>query len=241
MKDEMNQYEHAMLRLMQEGGVFVSRLLLQHYRAIGLTDTEAMLVIHLQAFQDNEGIEFPTIEEIQERMSSDANAVIQVLQRLVGEGFIDIDDVVDPVSGMHGERYNLEPIRRKLLAQWLKTEDMGTGHSTGQRSSVLRTSQPAAQLSVQSAAHPAAPRTDVFTMFEQEFARPITPIEYEMITNWLDRDKYPLELIELALREAVFAGKLRFNYIDRILIEWSRNRVFNAEQAKAHTQKFRGR
>jgi DNA replication protein len=120
-----------------------------------------------------------------------------------------------------------------------------SGQQAGQRSAMQRTPQPsdrpAALTQAQSVAQSAAAITDVFTMFEQEFARPITPIEYEMITNWLDRDKYPLELIELALREAVFAGKLRFNYIDRILIEWSRNRVFNAEQAKAHTQKFRGR
>ena len=45
---------------------------------------------------------------------------------------------------------------------------------------------------------------------------------------------------DFALKEAVFAGKLHFRYIDRILIEWSRNRVTNTDEAKAHTQKFRG-
>ena len=43
-----------------------------------------------------------------------------------------------------------------------------------------------------------------------------------------------------ALKEAVFAGKLSLKYIDRILIEWSRNRVTNIEEAKAHAGKFYG-
>lgn len=56
----------------------------------------------------------------------------------------------------------------------------------------------------------------------------------------MDEDKYAEELIRFALKEAVFAGKLSFRYIDRILIEWSRNRVTNEDEARAHAQRFRG-
>lgn len=56
----------------------------------------------------------------------------------------------------------------------------------------------------------------------------------------MDQDRYPEELIRMALKEAVFAGKVHFRYIDRILLEWSRNRVRSAEDARAYTQKFRG-
>ena len=49
-------------------------------------------------------------------------------------------------------------------------------------------------------------------------------MELETISGWVDADRYPDELILLALKEAVFAGKLHFRYIDRILLEWSRNR-----------------
>lgn len=48
------------------------------------------------------------------------------------------------------------------------------------------------------------------------------------------------ELILLALKESVFAGKVHFRYIDRILLEWARNRVKNAQDVKAYSQKFRG-
>ncbi len=64
-------------------------------------------------------------------------------------------------------------------------------------------------------------------------------MELETITGWLDQDRYKDELILAALKEAVFAGKVHFRYIDRILLEWSRNRVFSVEQAKEYAQRFR--
>jgi DNA replication protein len=80
---------------------------------------------------------------------------------------------------------------------------------------------------------------DIFTVIEKEFARPLTPMELETISGWLDKDAYREELILAALKEAVFAGKVHFRYIDRILLEWSRNRVATVEQAKEYTQRFR--
>ena len=80
---------------------------------------------------------------------------------------------------------------------------------------------------------------NMFTIFEKEFGRPLSPMECETIAGWLDQDQYLDELILMALKEAVFAGKVHFRYIDRILLEWSRNRVKNVNDAKAYTQKFR--
>nr|WP_315603012.1 DnaD domain protein [Paenibacillus aurantius] len=76
-------------------------------------------------------------------------------------------------------------------------------------------------------------------IFEKEFARPLTPMELETISGWLDQDHFKEELILAALKEAVFAGKVHFRYIDRILLEWQRNRIQTVDQAKEHAQKFR--
>ena len=53
---------------------------------------------------------------------------------------------------------------------------------------------------------------NLFTIFEKEFGRPLSPMELETISGWVDADRYPDELILLALKEAVFAGKLHFRY-----------------------------
>lgn len=80
---------------------------------------------------------------------------------------------------------------------------------------------------------------ELYQQFEQEFARPLSPIEAETLSMWLDEDKHSAELISAALREAVVSGKLNFRYIDRILFEWKRNSIKTVEEAKAHSERFR--
>jgi len=80
---------------------------------------------------------------------------------------------------------------------------------------------------------------NVFALFEKEFARPLSPIEYETITMWLDQDNHSPELIKAALKEAVLSGKLNFRYIDRILFEWKKNGIKTVEEAHQYGEKFR--
>jgi len=241
--------ERGMAAAMSEGSVSIPVLLLRLYRYMKLNETEAMLLIHLILFKEKEGKEFPTIEELQSRMSCDPNAVIGALQRLVKDQFLQIDDEIDPVTRIRSERYNLAPLYRKLAAAW--AELSGQESAADARSGEKARLQTAAAASRASAIGPGAPakaglaekepgKPDIFTIFEQEFARPLTPMECETISQWLDKDKYPEPLIILALKEAVFAGAVHFRYIDRILLEWQRNRVQTPEQAKEYAQKFRG-
>ena len=59
-------------------------------------------------------------------------------------------------------------------------------------------------------------------MFESEFGRPLSAIEYQRISQWLEEDKYQPDLIQFALREAVLNQAYSLNYIDRILLSWER-------------------
>ena len=79
----------------------------------------------------------------------------------------------------------------------------------------------------------------LYNRFEEEFCRPLSPIEAETLSMWIDQDHHSPELIMAALREAVVSSKLNFRYIDRILFEWKRNGVKTVEQAKAHGERFR--
>lgn len=79
----------------------------------------------------------------------------------------------------------------------------------------------------------------VFLLFEQEFGRPLSPFEIEMINTWIDGDNISLALIKAGLREAVLMGKLNFKYIDRILREWKQKGVKSPEQAKEASKPFR--
>ncbi len=196
-----------------------------------------MLLVHLMAFREAEGNEFPTPEQLAERMGQPINAVVQSIRKLMKEGLLTIEEEADPMSGVRSERYD--------WTSWLIR--------SGQQSAAMKREANAASSAARQAAAGAgfasqavesvnaAPATDnLFAVFEQEFGRPLSPMECETIAAWLDQDRYSDEIIRFALKEAVFAGKLHFRYIDRILLEWSRNRVTNTEEARAHSQKFRG-
>jgi DNA replication protein len=215
---EEKQIQAAVLAGMRMGNVNVPLLLLQAYSLLKLSDLEAMLIIQLFAYTSQEGKEFPTVEEIQARLSSSQEQVIKALQKLLKDQWIAIEERIDPISGIQYERYDLDGVWIKLseyISEELKKQNLSKKKDEPKEGK------------------------DIFSIIEREFARPLTPMELEMVTNWLDKDQYKEDLILAALKEAVFAGKVHFNYLDRILLEWSRNRVFTVEQAKEHSQKFR--
>lgn len=78
----------------------------------------------------------------------------------------------------------------------------------------------------------------IFILFEQEFGRPLSPFEIEMINTWLDADELKPALIKAALRESVLMAKLNFKYIDRILRDWQKKGIHTVEQAREASKSF---
>jgi DNA replication protein len=218
--DSREGYIKGAAEMMGEGGVFIPAVLLRSYRKIGLSDAEVMLLMHLMAFRVSEFNEFPTWDQLAERTGLSAQAVGQMLQKLIKERILAIDEHYDSQTGITYEAFN--------CGGWFtRTAEILSAEMEPVRK------KPAAALRKETAA-------DLFSVFEQEFGRPLSPMECETIGGWIDQDRYPDELIRFALKESVFAGKLHFRYIDRILLEWSRNRITNADEARAHSQRFRG-
>ncbi|MDP5273856.1 DnaD domain-containing protein [Chengkuizengella axinellae] len=206
---------------LEAGTVDVPYLLLKYYKHLNLSEAEVMMMIHIISFKEKEKKEFPTLEEIQFRMSVPPDQVIHFMQKMMKDGFILIDEKIDPITGVQSECYNLQPLMEKLIGSYV--DDMLLSESSSELDPIESSTE-----------------MNLFSIFEQEFARPLSPMELETISGWIDHDQYKEELILAALKEAVFAGKVHFRYIDRILLDWSRNRVFTADQAKEYSQRFRG-
>lgn len=221
--DIWKAYSHGMATALQEGGIYLSSMLLRSYRELGLQHEEAMLLLQLMAYNQAEYNEFPTLEQLAGRMGTTTAEISGMLSKLIKEQFLTIEDYVDSITGMQSERYN--------YSGWLLK-------AAGWASSQQRESKKA-EKRLAAARQPRTEISDLFSVFEQELGRLLSPMECETISAWLDEDQYSDELIRFALKEAVFAGKLSLRYIDRILIDWSRNRVTNADEARAHAQKFR--
>jgi DNA replication protein len=218
--------------LLAEGGVFVPHFVLRSARALGLSDTEFVLLLQIAGFRLAEGNAFPTPDEIGRRMGIGADRAAELIGGLIRRGFLAIDERVDPETGVRSEAYRWTGWYEQAAAAFRETEvptaSGGAPRSGSAHSAVRREEE--------------RERTpNLFAVFEREFGRPLSPMELETISAWLDQDRYPEELIRVALKEAVFAGKLHFRYIDRILLEWSRNRITTAEEARLHSRQFRGR
>ena len=64
----------------------------------------------------------------------------------------------------------------------------------------------------------------IFGTIEQEFGRTLSPMELEIIKAWLD-EGFQEEMIEEAIKEAVFNGVTNLRYIDKILYEWDKKGI----------------
>jgi len=71
-------------------------------------------------------------------------------------------------------------------------------------------------------------KTNIYDLFEKEFGRTLSPIEYELINGWLEAS-FSEELITCALKEAVFNGVSNLRYIDKILYEWKKKGIENKD------------
>lgn len=80
--------------------------------------------------------------------------------------------------------------------------------------------------------------SNVFEVIEKEFARPLTSIEYEIISAWLE-DGTTEELILEALKEAVYSGVCNLRYIDKIIYEWSKKGIKTAQDVANNRLKFK--
>lgn len=76
----------------------------------------------------------------------------------------------------------------------------------------------------------------IFSAFEQEFGRPLSSMEYELISGWIEKGIND-ELILSALKEAIFNGSLTLRYIDAILSEWVRKGFKTGKDVNSYLKK----
>ncbi|MFS0576768.1 DnaD domain-containing protein [Sporosarcina sp. 179-K 3D1 HS] len=207
------QHEERLRIWIEQGNVQVSQLFFHHYKNLGMKDLDAMLVLQMTSFQA-EGNQFPTPADFADRMELTENEVSRILQRLMQNGFLQIVQSKD-LDGVLIETFTLQPLWNRLVDHVLLT---------------------ACDTEVEQKKEEEG---EIFTLFEQEFGRLLSPMECESITMWLDEDGHSVEIIRAALKEAVLAQKLSLRYIDRILFEWKKKNVKTLADVERQTKSFR--
>ncbi len=198
----------AFLRAKQ---ITVSNLLLANYKKIGLTDQELVLFLQLLSFQEV-GEDFPDLTLIGIRMQEESSTIYHGVQSLISKKIIQLNTTKDQ-EGKTFDQYDLTPVYHKLsqLLESEKKQDQKMGIQNKTK--------------------------DLYQLFEKEFGRPLSPIELETIGMWIEEDKYGIELIRLALREAVLNQAYSLKYMDRILLAWERKNIKTKEQVMQDQKK----
>lgn len=195
----------SLTKYLQSGQTTISNLLFVNYRKMGLESEEFLFILQLHMKQQ-EGDLFPDLQLIAINMGLKSDQVYQILNRLVGGGFLVIETIT--VDGKKADQYNLLPLYERLEK-----------YLDSQASKAKENQQ---EQEIQS----------VYRLFEQEFGRPLSSIEFQRIGQWLEEDHYQPEVLKLALREAVLNQAYSFNYIDRILLSWERKNLRTKQQVE---------
>ncbi|MDQ0225140.1 DNA replication protein DnaD [Bacillus sp. 7586-K] len=195
--------------LQETGNVSIPVILFQHYSKLGLNEEELMVLLQVQQFKQM-GNQFPTPTELSEHMSISTSTCTSILRSLIQRGFLSIEECEE--NTILFENYSLKPLWDKLYTFLSQEKNREKNKEADE---------------------------NLYTIFENEFGRPLSPIECETLAIWLDQEDYDPIIIKAALRESVMSGKLNFRYIDRILFEWKKNGIRTIEQARNHSKKFR--
>lgn len=67
--------------------------------------------------------------------------------------------------------------------------------------------------------HKIEEKDNIFEKFEVEFGRTLSPIEYEIINDWINSG-ISKDLIIQALKESIYNGAKSLRYISKILMSW---------------------
>ena len=185
----------------------VPNLLIKFYRQLGLSEGEFIFLIQIFGLT---GTGCPAVEQIAEYLGIEVIDVKNNMASLMEKGIVVAESRMENGSA-RVPRYFFDGLYDKLMDLW------------------------ACQMAGELEAAPAAEAKGsvseeknfslVYTAFEKEFGRGLSPMESEKIIEWLDRLAYKPEIVLESLKRAVLRGIYNFNYVDRILLEWQKSNL----------------
>ena len=195
------------------GNLTISRLVLAHYRDIGLNEVDLVTLLELKSDLD-QGQVFPDPQDLAKRMHISQDQAFDRIHSLIQKKVLEIQTAKGP-DGKSQDVYSLDPLYNRLLTYLDQNQHKEEAQNQEEAANRL------------------------YKMFESEFGRPLSPIEIETISAWIDEDKYQPGLIQMALKQAVLNQVYNLRYIDRVLLSWQRKNIRTKDQVLAEEEKYR--
>lgn len=198
--------------LINTGSTAISNLLLRHYKALGISDVELVLIINLIYLRCEEKDLCPTAERLSLFMNASCGSIVEMLAELMEKRFITISKEYVAQENEVVDGYSLAPLMEQLFCIWAREKQMQMleiqRQGQGLKNNVL---------------------SNACKAFEKEFGRLLSPVEVEQIRFWVVESKIGGELIQEALRRASLMGVHNLKYIDKILLEWQKRNLVTLE------------
>ncbi|GEL14366.1 DnaD domain protein [Pediococcus cellicola] len=205
--------DEFMRSYLKAGNTVVSNYLLSNFHRVGLTNDELIIYLIIEK-QREQGDRFPSSKLIAEETGLSESKVYELLHEMIQNNLMEIK-TVKHADGKSYDQYSFERLFEKLL--------QSANHE------VVKQQQTNEKMD----------RETIFAQIESEFGRPLSPIEYETINQWLNDDHYAPEMISLALKEAVLSQAYSLRYMDRILLNWEKKHLTSVSQVQKEEERQR--
>jgi DNA replication protein len=220
---KVNVYGSFMQALFFSNTVSVPKYFLSRYSQLGLSNEEAMMVIHIFGDADTSKTLIP--ENLAIRMNLELSQVEKLLANLMKQGYLSIERRWDSSDNVWYNGYNFVGLIDELAECWAIEQ-------------VKQFEEEQKQSQTQDLRDPSLER--LMRAFEQELARPLTEIECNFIREWLT-SHFTEDMILEALKRGVSAGIRNFRYIDSILREWEKKGLRTRAEVEADDAYFQTR
>ncbi len=179
-------------RYINNNTIDFTELVLNNYYKLGIDETDAVMVIKLQYLLNN-NLTFISPSELSKMLSISTQTVSKRLKSLIEKGYIKME-VVKGKNGKQTESFNLDFLIESILVN-------GNEERNGNKKTSNKTLE-----------------SKLVKLFEEEFKKPLSVLDIQTITKWLNDDKYKYKEISDALFDAVRVRKLTIKYVDGILL-----------------------
>lgn len=175
--------------ILREKPIVLPRYLFNYYLRLGITSDELIILIFIMDKGDKI-VYNPDV--IATPLGMDKYKVMELLSSLDEKKIISIT-VEKNSTGRSEEYISLDLLYKKIMGI------------------ILNKKEEIKNLTIDN--------SDIFSIFESEFGRPISSMECQIIKGWID-DNFTHELIMEALKEAIYNGATSLRYIETILYSW---------------------
>ena len=177
-------------------------LLLDNYKKLKITEHELVVVLMIYHLL-NQGNILITNNLLSLKMNLSEDYIDDIVVSLMKKGFLEYAEA--PGGGL---RSSLEPLN-KILYKELELSILGNGLKEDK----IKNEQ----------------ISKLYKKFEKDFTRQLAPVELQKIDEWLMADKYTIDEVEFALKEAKLNNALSIKYIDKVLFNNKKRQDIAAE------------